>query len=295
MRIRNAAYFIREAFTSMSRNRLLSIATISTVAICIFILGMAVLMTLNAGQFMASLESDVEIVAYLENSLDESRVADIKEEIRAMPEVAEVKYVSRDEGLKRLQKKFGQSEYSLKDTLRENPLPETYEIKAEDPHSVPDLAARVGKIDGVYKVNYGKGIVETLFKVTKWVRGLGVAIILLLAFGAVFLIATTIRLAIFSRRKQIYLMKLIGATDWFVRWPFFIEGIFMGLLGSLVAITILALGYSSLLQNMDKALFFIPLITSGEMLMHTYLALIGTGALLGVLGTYISVNRFLDV
>lgn len=295
MRPRNVAYYMREAFQSISRNRLLSIATVSTVAICILILGMAVLTTLNAGKFIDSLESDVEIVAYLDNSLKQAEISDIKLEIQAIPQVASVKYVSKDEALQRLQKKFGKSEYSLKDTLSKNPLPATYEIKTRDPHDVPALATRVGKVEGVYKVNYGQEVVERLFKVTRWVRSLGITIVVLLAFGAVFLIATSIRLAIFSRRKQIYLMKLIGATDWFVRWPFFIEGIAIGLLGSLVAIGILALGYSSLLSNMDKALFFIPLVTSEAVLLRTYLALVITGALLGVLGTWISLNRFLDV
>jgi cell division transport system permease protein len=295
MRIQNAAYYTREAFQSMSRNRLLSIATVSTVAICILILGMAALMTLNAGRFIDRLESDVEIVAYLDDSLKSAEVADIKDQIKDMPQVASVQYVSKDQALQRLQKKFGENEYNLEDTLEDNPLPATYEIKARDPHNVPTLAARLGKIEGVYKVNYGRGVVERLFKVTRWIRTLGIVIIALLAFGAVFLIATTIRLAIFARRKQIYLMKLIGATDWFVRWPFFIEGIFIGLLGSLVAIGILAVGYSSLLQNMDQALFFVPLITGGALLLHIYLALVAAGVLLGILGTWISLNRFLDV
>jgi cell division transport system permease protein len=295
MRLRNAAYYMREAFQSISRNRLLTIATVSTVAICILILGMAVLMTVNAGRFITRLESDVEIVAFLDDALGKAEVSDIKEQIMKLPQVKEVEYVSKDQALQRLQKKFDNSQYSLKDTLGKNPLPATYEIKAKNPHDVPQLAARVEKIDGVYKVNYGRGVVERLFKVTRWIRTIGIAIIVLLAFGAVFLIATTIRLAIFSRRKQIYLMKLIGATDWFVRWPFFIEGIIIGLLGALVAVGILALAYSSLLGNMDKALFFIPLVASSAVLLKLYLGLILAGALLGILGTWISLNRFLDV
>ena len=295
MRPRNAAYYMREAFQSIKRNRILTIATVSTVATCILILGMAVLTTINAGRFINQLESDVEIVAYLDKSLDKAEVADIKSQIEDLSQVKAVRYVSKDEALKRLQKKFGESEYSLKDTFKKNPLPATYEVQAGNPHDVPQLAAKVAKIEGVYKVNYGRGVVERLFKVTKWIRTIGIAIIVLLAFGAVFLIATTIRLAIFSRRKQIYLMKLIGATDWFVRWPFFIEGIVIGLLGALVAIGILALGYSSLLNNMDKALFFIPLVASSAALLRIYLGLIVTGAFLGILGTWISLNRFLDV
>lgn len=162
----------------------------------------------------------------------------------------------KKKALKSCSKKMGNE--NLKETVGQNPLPDTYEIKAKDPHEVPKIAKRIEKIDGIYKVKYGQGIVEKLFEVTRWVRIVSIAIIVLLALGAVFLIATTIRLAIFSRRKEIYLMKLIGATDWFIRWPFFIEGLVLGTAGALIAVGILALAYNSLIGNM-QTVFFLPL------------------------------------
>ena len=122
-----------------------------------------------------------------------------------------------------LQKTYG-SEYDLEATLGTNPLPHTFKIEAHNPQEVPQIAEKVNQVVGVYKVNYGQGIVERLFQVTRWVRIISVAFIVVLGAGAV-LIATTTRLSVFARRKEIYLMKLIGATDWFIRWPFFIEGI----------------------------------------------------------------------
>lgn len=294
MKPRNMIYFIREAIKSLNRNRLLTIATISTVSICILILGIAVLITMNAGQFMNKLEADVEIVAYLDKSLTGSQIADVKEDLLAIEGVKEVKFVSREEALKRLQESLGKDKYDLKETLEKNPLPDSYQVKSTDPHDVPAIAMEVEKIYGVSEVSYGKGVVERLFEVTKWVRIVSIVLICLLALGAIFLIATTIRLAIFARRKEIYLMKLIGATDWFIRWPFFIEGIILGSIGSLIAILILASGYQSLINNMDT-LLFLPLVTGQDALLTLYVSLIGVGAVLGVLGTLISVNRFLDV
>ena len=179
----------------------------------------------------------------------------------------------------------------MKATIGKNPLPNTFDVKAKDPHQVAVIATKINKINGVYKVNYGQGVVERLFQVTRWVRVVSIAFIILLAAGAVFLIATTIRLAIFARRKEIYLMKLIGATDWFVRWPFFIEGMFMGISGSLIAVLLLALGYNSLVSRIGT-IFFMPLVSDPHLLSQLYLSLIGIGALLGMLGTYISINRF---
>ncbi|SHG53744.1 cell division protein FtsX [Thermosyntropha lipolytica DSM 11003] len=290
--MRNIAYFWREAWRSLSRNRLLTLATVSTVCICVLILGVALLLTVNAGNFMKHLESDVEIVAFVDKSLTPSQVKAIGKELTAIPGIDKVKFVSREEGLKKLQQKMGMEK--LEETIGENPLPDTYEIKASDPREVPHLARKIEKIEGIYKVKYGQGVVEKLFQVTRWIRIVSMAVIILLALGAVFLIATTIRLAIYSRRKEIYLMKLIGATDWFIRWPFFIEGFILGTLGALVAVAILALAYNSLISNM-QTVFFLPLVAKAEVVNRIYLGLIGVGSLLGIVGTYISVNRFLKV
>lgn len=296
MSIKNIGYFTKEAGTSLSRNRLLSIATVSTIAITIFILGVALLLTLNASHFIQRLESDLEVVVFVDKELDEEETADLGVQLKKVEGVGSVEFISRDEALERLDKKFRSDEYDLKETLGEdNPLKDSYSVKAKNPQEVAKVAQHIEKLPGVSKVNYGKGMVERLFSVTKWVRIVSLALIVLLAFGAVFLIATTIRLAIFARRKEIYLMKLIGATDWFIRWPFFIEGIILGALGALIAIGLLAVAYGSLVANLQAAVFFIPLIYDQQLLTHIYLGLLGSGAVLGMLGTWISINRFLDV
>ncbi|MEN6348512.1 MAG: permease-like cell division protein FtsX [Syntrophomonas sp.] len=294
MNFRNYIYFFREAWKYLSRNRILSFATISTVAICILILGIAVLLTVNASNFMNRLESDVEMVAFLEAGLTRSQITDIEEQIANITGVNTVKYVSKEQALKDLEKSFGSKEYDLGTTVGNNPLPNSYEVKATDPHKVPQIAAKVKKIHGVYKVNYGQGVVERLFTITKWVRTISVAFIILLALGAIFLIATTIRLAIFARRKEIYLMKLVGATDWFIRWPFFIEGVFLGSVGALISVLLLGTGYTSLLGKM-ATIYFLPLVSAPNILGYIYICLLITGAILGVVGTYISLNRFLNV
>lgn len=295
MKIKNIGYFIREALTSLSRNRLLSIATVSTMAISIFFLGVAVLLTVNADRFMNRLESDIEIVAFLDDAANQNQVAAINDQIQALAGVQAVVFVSKDQALVRIQDKFATDDYDLGKTLGKNPLPDTYEIKAQNPQDVPVLAGQIGTIPGVYKVSYGQGMVEKLFQVTKWVRIISVSLMGLLAMGSVFLIATTIRLAIYARRKEIYLMKLIGATDWFVRWPFFIEGVILGLAGALIAIGALGVGYNSLVSSLATTLFFVPLVQQQDLLINMYLSLLGAGAVLGILGTYISLNRFLDI
>ncbi|MDD4775560.1 MAG: permease-like cell division protein FtsX [Syntrophomonas sp.] len=295
MNFKNIGYFFKEALISLSRNRVLSLATITTMAVCILFLGVAVLLTVNAGNFMNQLESDIQIIAYLDDSLTKPQLGEVEANIKATAGVQEVTFVSKDEALQRLQSKFSEEDYDLQQTLGKNPLPNSYEVKAVNPQEVAQVAQLIGEIPGVYKVNYGQGVVEKLFQVTKWVRILSMVFMIILALGAIFLIATTIRLAIFARRKEIYLMKLIGATDWFVRWPFFIEGILMGVAGALVAIGLLAGGYTSLINNAQTALFFVPLVSQQSFLLQVYLSLAAAGVLLGTVGTYISLNRFLNV
>ncbi|HWP95366.1 MAG TPA: permease-like cell division protein FtsX [Syntrophomonadaceae bacterium] len=294
MYIKNMKYFFKQAFRSMSRNRLLSLATVSTVTVCILILGMALLIILNTSGFMARLESDVEIVAYLNKDLTTSQISDLRYQIQALNGVQSVQFVSRDQALQELQKSVGAKDYNLGTTLDKNPLPNSYEVKALDPHNVPNLAASIKQLYGVDKVNYGQGVVERLFKITRWIRTVSIVLIILLALGAIFLIATTIRLAVYARRKEVYLMKLIGAADWFIRWPFFLEGILLGSAGGLIALLLLAAGYSSIIGQ-AKTLLFLPLFTGTIPLLTLYGGLLITGALLGMLGTLISLNRFLDV
>lgn len=292
--LKNTLYFCREALQSMLRNRILSLATISTVAICILILGMAILATLNASRIITRLESDLEIMSYLSSDLTASQISDVEKELKAIPGVDTVRFVSREEALQYLQETFGEDRYNLQQTLGKNPLPDAYEIKAVDPHQVPAIAEQVEQVAGISRISYGKELVSNLFTATKWVRILSMAFIVLLSLGAIFLIATTIRLAVFSRRKEVYLMKLIGSTDWFVRWPFFIEGILLGTAGALIAILLLALGYGTLIGSV-QAVPFVPVVTNTTLLIKLYAGLVLVGAFLGILGTYISLNRFLEV
>lgn len=294
MKPRNLVYYFREALKSLRRNRLLSLATITTVAICILILGLSVLATLNASNLVNRLEADVEIIAFLDQDLSKYEISDVRNELISMSGVKSVEFISRDEALQNLQKNFGQKEYNLKETLGKNPLPHSFRIKGEDPRQTAGIARKVTAVEGIYKVNYGRGMVERLFSVTRWVRIISIAFIVALFFGAIFLIATTIRLAIFARRKEVYLMKLIGSTDWFIRWPFFIEGVFLGAMGALLAIAVLAGSYGSLVGHFETV-FFLPLVNNPAILGRVYLSLLAGGAVLGVLGTWISLNRFLDV
>lgn len=294
MRWQTIKYFFREARTSLKRNSVLSIATATTISICVFILGIAVLLYMNSGQVIQKLESDVEIVAFLEDDLTAYQTEELQQTLKKNPAVLSVTFVSRDEALARLENKMG--EYDLLESMEgSNPLNDSLEIKATNPREVGELAAAVEKMEGVGKVRYGQDLVQKLFSATYWVRILSVVIVVFLGMAAVFLVATTTRLTIFSRRKEIYIMKLVGATNRFIRLPFFLEGMALSVSGTLFALAFLGLGYFYMIENVQPALTFLPMITDINVLIKMGLGLTLAGMTLGIIGTFISLNKFLDV
>lgn len=295
MKISTIGYFFREAFASLRRNGWMAMASASTAAVALMIFGASMLVVLNTDYFATTVESGVEIAVFLIDKADAQRAFDIGEEIKGIPGVREVKFVSKDEALAELKKNFEQKRGVL-DTLGENnPLPDKYRIKVDKPEQVKPTAEKIGAIQGVAKVKYGQGVVEKLFAITRWVRITGLMIMGLLALAAVFLISTTIRLTVFARRREINIAKYLGATDWFIRWPFILEGIILGLVGSLVAVLILYFAYANLNTALQNSFPFIPLQRDMSVIFKVYDLLMGLGVALGAIGSMISVRKFLRV
>ncbi len=294
---RQSAYYYSEAFKSIRRNGFLSLATVTTVTVSLFILGVAILLVLNISSYLQGLADDVEISAFVDQTYTDEQALALRDQLLRLNGVEEVDFVSREEAMDSMQTRYSSSGYDLEETLESNPLPNSYRIKASDPQNVQALAQQIAGMEGFYRVNYGQDIVEKLFAITKGVRWGGGCIVGMTILGAVFLIGINIRLSIFARRKEIYLMKLIGARDGFITRPFYIEGIFLAVMGAIIAAIILMGGYEFLLRewtNTSYAMLF-PLISDHNLLFRCYGILLAAGLLLGWLGTAISVRRFMDV
>jgi len=295
MKLRTMRYFFKESFTSLKRNGWMSLASVTTVAISLFVCGIFWLLVMNVNYVSASIESSVEITAFLHTDTLPEQIDEIKNRIQALPGVSEIIFVSRDEALESLKKQFGEEHDLVAALGGDNPLPDSFTIKTKTPDDVLPTARSIENIDSIEKVRYGQGVVEKLFAVIDWVRLLGLVMMILLAVAAVVLIAITIRLTVYARRKEIMIMKYVGATDWFIRWPLFLEGIFLGLIGSLVAVGFLCWSYTSLLENVGVTLAFIQLIREPGLLWRLSTSLIATGAGLGGIGSMISLRKFLKV
>ena len=185
---------------------------------------------------------------------------------------------------------------SILNAVSGNPLPASYALSFESPEQLKASAQSVAKIQGVESVQYGQDIIEQLYKAAQFVRIAGVIIIVFLAGAELFIISNTIRLTVFARRKEIQIMKYVGATNGFIRWPFINEGLVIGLVGSGIASGLVYYGYQLALKKITEAgLVFIPFMKTYPFMMYTALALLGSGAFIGILGSAISLRKYMKV
>ena len=176
-----------------------------------------------------------------------------------------------------------------------NPLPDSFEVMLIQPELVKTAAEAIEKYEGVEAAKYGQDVMEHLFDITRLIRIFGFALMFVLALATLFIIANTIRLTVFARRKEIAIMKYVGATDWFIRWPFVLEGMVMGLFGSLIASIILRFSYAGITAKIYSTLAFFPLIPEYPFLDYVTCVVMLGGMIMGAIGSAVSIKRFLKV
>ena len=295
MKIRTWEYFIKEACISLKRNNLMSFASITTVAISLLILGLFLIMVMNLNNMAAHLESQVQINVYLEDNLSEGDRYEIGNKIKKIKGVEEITFITKDEAIERFRARLGEQKYLLDALDDANPLPYSYEVKLAMPEQVKAAAKEIAEYKGVKTAKFGQEAIEQLFKLTHMIRVFGVVLILFLAFATLFIISNTIRLTVFARRKEIGIMKYVGATDWFIRWPFIIEGMALGFGGALVATLVLRASYSAITTQIYQSFMFLPLIPQYPFLNNLTILLMLLGMVIGALGSAISLKKFMKV
>lgn len=295
MKIRTMEYFIREAVVSLKRNSLMSFASVSTVALSLLILGIFLVMVLNLNNMAAMLESQVQISVYLHDNLSDRETREIGTRITKMPGVTQVHYVAKDEAMDRFKTRLGDQQGLLAALGDTNPLPNAFEVKVDKPERVKPVAEAIGEMKGVENAKFGQEVVENLFNLTKLMRIFGLILIIFLALAALFIISNTIRITVFARRREIGIMKYVGATDWFIRWPFIIEGMILGVGGALVAVLLISQIYGGLTREVYQSLAFLPLIPQYPFINYISIVLLVVGAAIGALGSSISLRKFMKV
>ena len=295
MKIRTSEYFVREVIISMIRNRWMTFASIGTVTVSLFILGVFMMIVMNMTRLASELESQVQIAVYLNDALTEEGRAEVEEMMRDMNSIAKIEYIPREQAMKRLEERLGDQKYILEALGDSNPLPNSYDVTVKKPEQVQSTAVAIADLYGVDEAKYGQDVASHLFDMTRLLRLFGFVLMVLLAGATIFIISNTIRLTVFARRKEIAIMKYVGATDWFIRIPFILEGMTLGFIGGGLAAISLRSFYSAMVAKIYSTLSFFPLMPQYPFINYLTIALIISGMVIGTIGSTISLKRFLEV
>ena len=289
----NLGFFLREAFKNIRLNLLMSITAITTTFICILVLGIGLLVSSHVEGIIGSVREDVSVEAFIPPDASQERVEEIRNAVESYPEISSVNYVSEDEALVKFKDTF-KDQPEIYENLDPGVLPASFQLQLEDPDLAEEVAQKLEN-EGFSEDNlsYPQQTINRLNTVTSYmIWGLYGATALFLV-SSILLISNAIRLSIFARRKEIEVMKLVGASDRFVRTPFVFEGMAQGLIGAgLAALTVIWLNFL-FVDWSREALPFVPI--SGDAV-NTFLLLVllvGIGVLIGVIGSFLSVTRFL--
>ncbi len=289
-------YFLSETAVNLKRNLLMTIAAISTVAISLLLLGGAQILQLVVANVTSTWEGKVEVSVFLRDDATEGELDALRSDLAEMPEIQSFTYVSKDQAYEEF-KKMWADKPELYKVLPEDSLPASFRIALINASNAEEVAARIEGSPGIDTVNFGGDIIRRLLQVNTLLRAvtLGMSAVLMIAAAA--LIANTIRLAIFARREEISIMKLVGATNWFIRIPFMFEGVFAALTGALVS-SIVVLGANELFfSKMGDFLAFLgPVFSfSAWEITKVLLILIVGGVGVGLFGSALALRRFLEV
>ncbi len=298
-------YFFKESLTGFSRNLGTTLGSIVTVFLSLLIIGIFLIGGSIANNVMVSVESQVSITAYVSDDAEQTDIDSVMATIESWEDVESVGFTTKDEALQNFQESMG-SDDIVAQLDGQNPLPASIDIELFDPQLVEEVAERIvadasfqaicdNPDDPSDSVKYGESSVERLFELTTYVRYVGIALIALLIFVALVFINNTIRLAILARRKEISIMRLVGASNGFIRGPFLMEAALHAVIGSSFAIGILELLRRFVLPRISDALMWLPVDLSARVYLQIYGALIVAGLIIAAIGAFFAMRRYLKV
>ena len=289
---------IRDAFKSVFRNFSLSLASISCISITLIIVSIAILVSLNINNFTKVIKEDVTIVVFVDNEVPQEGIGVIRSKLEQVDNVSSIEYKAKSDLRQEMQASSTTLEAIMKDwSEEENPLKDTFEVKVLDIKKIKDTALIIEKIEGVDSINYGETMINQFLSAFNVIEKATIIAVILLILVTVFLIVNTIKLTIFSRKREISIMRLVGASNFSIKMPFVVEGMVLGLIGSIIPIIIVIYGYYALYKHFGGQLFspLIQLITPEPFIYIVSLIVMIIGILVGMIGSYKAVRKYLKI
>lgn len=294
MKVRDYKFLIGEGASNIWVNKIMSIASVGTVIACMVILGMFLIFSLNISYFATQLKAQFEIIVIVDENVLDTELANIKEKITAIPNISEALLVTKDKAFSELKQQVADNRGIL-DGL-ENPLRNSFRISIKNIKMSENTSAELSKIPGVAKVKNNKSLVDKILKITEIIRAVTFWFLIIFISMTVIIISNTIKVALFARRREINIMKFIGATDNFIRLPFFVEGILIGVIGGIISYILTINGYNYLYSLFSRDYFYlIHLVNIKEINIILILTFFIVSSLIGFLGSFISIRKHLNV
>ncbi len=297
MKFRTFLRHVREGSKNIIRNGWMTVASIGAVTTTLILVAVFLALVLNLNEMANNIENDVQINTMIDLTATEDEIIELGGEIETIAGVESVAFSSNDDELQKLIESMGEEGESWKLFEQDNPLNHVYIVRAAVPEDTERIASEVETLNGVDSVVYGQDVVEQLFEFNKYARTIGLALVIALVFTAIFLISNTIKITIIARSTEIGIQKLVGATNGFIRWPFFIEGLLLGVLGSVIPIAVIMGGYYYLDTNFSETISFsfVELLPFDPFAWQLSLMVLAIGAIIGIWGSVMSVRKFLKV
>lgn len=296
MKFRTFLRHIRVGCSNIIRNGWMTVASAGAVTTTLILVAVFLAVMLNLNEMANNIEDDVEIQTLIDHTASEEDVQELGSKIEEINGVETVIFSSNDDELDKLIDGMGEEGEAWKLLEQDNPLNHAFIVRATNPQETEGIANQIEELQHVEKVVFGKDVVEQLFKFNNYARVIGLILIGALVFTAIFLISNTIKITIMARSKEIGIMKLVGATNWFIRWPFFIEGMLLGILGSIIPILIITIGYRYVEKiSGTVSLNFVEVLPYNPFAFQLSFLIIAIGAIIGIWGSVMSIRKFLKI
>ena len=299
MRYNVLSYLIGEGFRNVLKNKKSTGASLMIMCATMLIFGLFFLIGENVNYLVKEIESEQGMQVFMVKDATDEQITKFGEEIKSLDYVAKVTYVSKEEALNSLKESFGEKQYLLEPYEKKNPLKPSYVVTLTDLEKADEVQNNIEQLENMDNVQVRNQTINTLVNVANGIRWVSAGILVLLVIISVFIIANTIKLTVHARRKEISIMKYVGATNGFIRWPFIVEGIIIGVVSAMLSILILGLGYNfimdKILSSSISTTISISLLSFSDIFGLIIAVYLGLGIGIGVIGSMISMRKYLEV
>ena len=291
------SYTIRQAFSQIFRNKNMSSASIFSITAMLLVVGLFFTVMVNVNLMAKNAEDQFDTISvYLKDTVTAEQGMELAEQVKAIEHVADATYLSKDDAMAIMKERWGENGYLL-DGVVSNPLPASVEVTAEALEDEDKIVQELNKFDAVDEVRFYRDAIEKVMTISGYIQKGALAIIIILLIVSLIVVANTVKLTVHAREEEIHIMKYVGATNWFVRGPFFVEGIIIGLLSSILAVVIVGFAYYKFIEVFTPR--FLILFNSGMVpfdfiIKNLIIIFVALGVCIGALGSILSMRRFLD-